>query len=154
MNYLLDTCVISELLKPTPDPHVIQWMDTCQEESLYLSVLTLGEIRKGITKLPESSKRVNLQHWLEHDLHQRFAGRILEITEAVAERWGEIQGTAEQQGNKMPVIDSLIAATGLVYSVAVVTRNTADIAISGVRTLNPWEPSQPLEGEKEEKCLK
>jgi toxin FitB len=139
MNYLLDTCVVSELWKPQPNSHVLAWLATCAEESLYLSALTIGEIRKGITKLPESPKKIELQYWLNQDLRQRFTGRILGITEHVAETWGDIQGNAEQHGCKMPVIDSLLAATGLTHTLTVVTRNTADIAASGVLLLNPWE---------------
>lgn len=138
MNYLVDTCVIAELIKPTPNPNVVYWVRTCPEENLFLSVLTLGEIQKGITKLPEAEKRETLQYWFEHDLPRRFEGKILEVTTQVAKKWGEIQGKAEQEGEKMPAIDSLIAATGLVYNLTVVTKKTSDIEISGVQTFNPW----------------
>lgn len=139
MNYLLDTCIISELIKPTPSLKIVNWVRDCPEETLFLSVLTIGEIQKGITKLPESEKRKTLQSWFEHDLPQRFEGRVLDITTQVAKKWGEIQGNAEQEGKKMPAIDSLIAATGFVYSLTVVTRNTSDIEVSGVQAFNPWK---------------
>lgn len=139
MKYLLDTCVISELIKPTPNPNIIAWINDRPESWLFLSVLTIGEIRKGIAKLPDSVKKTTLQTWLDHDLRQRFNRRILDITEEVAKRWGEIQAAAEQRGVKMPIIDSLIAATGLVYDLMVVTRNTTDMANSGVKLLNLWE---------------
>lgn len=144
MKYLLDTCVVSELCKPQPNPHVLAWLATCAEETLYLSVLTIGEIRMGIAKLPESPKKLELQQWLDRNLRQRFIGKILDITEHVAETWGDIQANAEQQGCKMPVIDSLIAATGLAHAMTVATRNTADIAVSGVLLLNPWEFPLPV----------
>jgi len=139
MKYLLDTCVISELIKPTPNPKVIDWINHRHESLLFLSVLTIGEIQKGIAKLPDSVKKTTLQTWLDHDLRQRFNWRILDITEDVAKRWGEIQAAAEQRAVKMPIIDSLIAATGLAHDLTVVTRNVADMTSSGVKLLNLWE---------------
>lgn len=145
MNYLLDTCIISELIKPTPNPQVVNWIRTCPEETVFLSVATIGEIQKGIMKLPESEKREMLQYWFEHDLPQRFGERILEVTTQVAKKWGELQGNVEQEGEKISAIDSLIAATGLVYNLTVVTRNTSDIEISGAQTFNPWKASDNQE---------
>jgi predicted nucleic acid-binding protein len=123
------------------------WMQTCRNDTFYLSVLTLGEIRKGIVKLPDSRKKVELQQWFDEDLQFRFAGRILSISEHVADTWGETQARAELQGQKMPIIDSLIAATGKVYHCTVVTRNTADMAASGVELVNPWLFPLPEEDE-------
>ena len=139
MNYLLDTCVISELIKPKPSSKLIKWLRSCQEESLFLSSLTIGEIQKGISKLPDSRKRKKLQNWLDSELTQRFDRRIIGIDFKVAQKWGEIQALTEIAGIKMPVIDSLIASIGIVYDMAVVTRNTADMKNSGVRLFNPWE---------------
>ncbi len=139
MNYLLDTCVISELIKPKPSPKVIKWLHSCQEESLFLSSLTIGEIQKGISKLPDSRKRKKLQIWLDSELTQRFDKRIIGIDFKVAQKWGEIQASSEIAGVKMPVIDSLIASIGLLYDMTVVTRNTGDMQNSGVRLFNPWE---------------
>ncbi len=139
MNYLLDTCVISELIKPKPSSKVIKWLRSCQEESLFLSSLTIGEIQKGISKLPDSRKRKKLQIWLDSELTQRFDKRIIGIDFKVAQKWGEIQASSEIAGVKMPVIDSLIASIGLLYDMTVVTRNTADMKNSGVRLFNPWE---------------
>jgi predicted nucleic acid-binding protein len=138
MNDLLDTCVVSELSKPQMNPHVLAWMQTCRDDAFYLSVLTLGELRKGIAKLPDSRKKIELQQWFDEDLQHRFAGRILSVSEHVADTWGEMQARAELAGQKMPVIDSLIAATGKIYMCAVVTRNTDDMAASGVDLVNPW----------------
>ncbi len=139
MNYLLDTCVISELIKPKPSPKVIKWLRSCQEESLFLSSLTIGEIQKGISKLPDSRKRKKLQIWLDSELTQRFDKRLIGIDFKVAQKWGEIQASSEIAGVKMPVIDSLIASIGLLYDMTVVTRNTGDMQNSGVRLFNPWE---------------
>lgn len=139
MNYLLDTCVISELVKIHPHETVVEWVRAQNEDTLFLSVLTFAEIQKGITKLSESARKKQLISWLEHELPQRFEGRILEITTAIAKKWGTIQGSAEQQGVKMPVVESFIAATGLVHNLMVVTRNVSDMEISGVQLFNPWE---------------
>ncbi len=139
MNYLLDTCVISELIKPKPSSKVTKWLRSCQEESLFLSSLTIGEIQKGISKLPDSRKRKRLQSWLDSELTQRFDKRIIGIDFKVAQKWGEIQASSEIAGVKMPVIDSLIASIGLLYDMTVVTRNTGDMQNSGVRLFNPWE---------------
>jgi hypothetical protein len=139
LNYLLDTCVISELIKPKPSSKVTKWLRSCPEEGLFLSSLTIGEIQKGISKLPDSRKRKKLQSWLDSELTQRFDKRILGIDFKVAQKWGEIQASSEIAGLKMPVIDSLIASIGIVFEMTVVTRNTADMKNSGVRLFNPWE---------------
>jgi len=138
MRYLLDTCIILELPKQNPDPNVVKWIRSQHETDFCLSVLTFGEIQKGISKLVDSEKKILLQEWLNFELKTRFENRILEISGSIAQKWGEIQGCAEQRGNKMPVIDSLIAATGLVHNLTVVTRNIDDMKQSGVTLLNPW----------------
>lgn len=139
MKYLLDTCIISELSKPKPDSQVAQWIESQYEADFCLSVLTIGEIQKGITKLTDSKKKLALQEWLDQELKVRFENRILEISGMVAQKWGEIQGDSEQQGKKMPVIDSFIAVTGLVHNVTVVTRNINNMIQSGVTLFNPWD---------------
>lgn len=138
MKYLLDTCVISELVRPKPATSVANWIREQQEDLLHFSVLTLGELRKGIDRLPEGRKRVRLENWLNRDLRLRFIGRWLPIDEEIAERWGLMNTRAIAQGRAMPVIDSLIAATALVHGMTVVTRNTDDMQPSGVLLLNPW----------------
>ncbi|MCP3958644.1 MAG: type II toxin-antitoxin system VapC family toxin [bacterium] len=138
MIYLLDTCLISELIKEKPEPQVVNWVRQQPEERLYLSVLTLGELQKGIAKLQGSKRARRLQAWLDDDLLERFAGRILDLTPGVARIWGRIQGKAELVGEKMQVIDSLIAATALDRGASVVTRNVDDMAPSGVEIVNPW----------------
>ena len=139
MNYLLDTCVISELTQSKPSPKVTKWLRSCGEESLFLSSLTIGEIQKGISKLPDSRKKNNLQEWLNNRLIKRFDKRILGIDFQVAKKWGIIQASSELAGTKMPVIDSLIAAIGIVYDMTVVTRDTGGMEKSGVSLFNPWQ---------------
>lgn len=139
MNYLLDTCVISELVKKKPNESVVAWIRRQQEERLYLSVLTLGELQKGITKIRDAKRKSRLQKWLDEDLELRFSGRILDLDRSVALTWGRIQGRAEVAGRMMPLIDGLIAATALSVDATVVTRNEDDLAPSGVRIVNPWE---------------
>lgn len=134
-GFLLDTNVVSELTRAKPEPKVIEWIGATDESLLYLSVLTLGEIRKGIAMQPDSSRRAKLEAWLASDLVLRFAGRILIVDQNVADRWGRI--TAEA-GQPVSVIDALLAATALEHNLAFVTRNTDDVAAFPVSTFNPW----------------
>lgn len=129
---------MSELTRPRPDPGVVGWVAEQEERSLHLSVLTLGEIEKGIGKLADSERKAKLRLWLEHELCHRFAGRILDITKEVALTWGRLQAQAESRGRKLPVVDGLIAATAVTHGLAVVTRNTVDLAASGAALVNPW----------------
>ncbi len=138
MKYLLDTCVISELIRPQPDENVVAWVRGQNESKLYLSVLTFGEIEKGIEKAPGVTRKKRLKLWVEEDLKQRFEGRIIPIDLNISVRWGEIQGIAELSGKPMPSIDGLIAVSGLVHNCIVVTRNTADMEQCTVELLNPW----------------
>ena len=138
MSYLLDTCVLSELRKPTADPNVVAWINAVDEFHLFLSVITFGEIQKGIAKLDESKRKRSLQLWLEQSLPERFAGRILEIDGEVALEWGELQGGLARSENPVPVIDSMIAATAICYNLTLVTRNIADFNRMPVKLLNPW----------------
>jgi predicted nucleic acid-binding protein len=139
MNFLLDTCVVSELTRPKPHRRVAEWIRSESEIRLYLSVLTIGELRKGIERLPDSHKRKQIEAWLNKELRNRFAGRILPVDDEVAERWGLECAKAEQAGTSLPVSDGLLAATGLVRGLTVVTRNTKDMRQTGVNLLNPWE---------------
>ena len=138
MKYLLDTCVISEIIKPKPDKNVISWVQDQDESCLYLSVLTFGEIEKGIEKAQDKPRKRKLQLWVEQDLKQRFINRIIAIDLDISVRWGAIQGQAELVGKPMPVIDGLIAVSGLVHDCIVVTRNISDMEQSSVELLNPW----------------
>jgi toxin FitB len=138
MNYLLDTCLISELAKSKPDEKVVDWVLSENETSFYVSVLTFGELHKGVEKLPDSKKKEELQVWIEDELKNRFQNRIIGIDMRVSILWGKIQCFAEKKGKPMPAIDSLIAATGIAYELTVVTRNVTDMEQSGVKLLNPW----------------
>ncbi|MCG8341496.1 MAG: type II toxin-antitoxin system VapC family toxin [Chlorobiales bacterium] len=139
MSYLLDTCVISELVRKSPDKSLVQWVDNQNEFDLYLSVITLGEIQKGITKLSSSKKKELLTSWLKDELEVRFAERIVPITDEVALMWGNMLGEAEKNGRPLSVVDMLIAATAKVYDLVVVTRNVRDMKAGDVDILNPWE---------------
>ena len=139
-GFLLDTNVISELIKMKPEPQVAIWIDSVDENLLYLSVLTLGEIRKGIASLRDASRRVTLEAWLDSDLTLRFAERILPIDRAAADRWGRLAADAASTKSPLPVIDGLLAATALDHNLTLVTRNTKDVRVTGVPTFNPWGP--------------
>jgi len=139
VKYLLDTCLISELVKKSPNVSVLGWLDKQDEDQLYLSALTIGELQKGISKLADARKKEELQIWLSSDLVFRFEGRILNIDTEVAAHWGRLIGEAESRGKRLPVIDSLIAATAAVYNLTVVTRNIGDLEECSVRVLSPWK---------------
>jgi hypothetical protein len=138
LAFLVDTCVLSELIKKRPNPLVVRWVDDAEEETLYLSVLTIGELQKGVAKLRPSAKRRTLERWVGTDLPARFVRRILPISIEVAVRWGELCGESERRAEPLPVIDALIAATALASNLTVVTRNTTDLRRTGVKLLNPW----------------
>lgn len=135
-GFLLDTNVISELVRVRPERKVVQWVASTSEELLYVSVLTLGEIRKGVATLRDASRRVALEAWLAGDLVARFSGRILPIDLAVADRWGRLMAGAGPK--PLPVTDALLAATALHHDLTFVTGNTADVAATGVSLYNPW----------------
>jgi predicted nucleic acid-binding protein len=137
-GFLLDTNVISELVKAKPEPSVTKWIEATNESLLYLSVLTLGEIRKGITSMCHSTRRVVLEAWLDHDLALRFSDRILPIDRHVADRWGQIAGSAAARKSPLPIIDGLFAATAQQHDLILVTRNTRNIAATGVPAFDPW----------------
>ena len=136
MSWLLDTNVISELTRPIPDPDVARWLGE-HEDEFFLSTLTLGEIHKGILALPESARRRRLASWFDQEIRPWFAGRLLAVDERVALRWGRLLAEA---GRPLPAIDSLLAATALTHGLTLATRNTADMARTGVSLFNPWEP--------------
>jgi len=138
-GFLLDTNCVSELVRIKPDPRVIEWMEAADERMLYLSVLTLGEIRKGLACLAPGKRRTRLEAWLEVELQARFAGRVLAIDAPVAERWGLLAAQAKSRGTPLPIIDGLLAATALHHNLTVVTRNAGDFANSLVPVLNPWK---------------
>ncbi|NEP56067.1 MAG: type II toxin-antitoxin system VapC family toxin [Symploca sp. SIO1B1] len=138
MTYLLDTCLISELVAKRPNQQVVDWLDAQPPEILYLSVITIGEIAKGINKLTASQRKDSLTIWLNETLPTRFGGRILGIDITTMLLWGELVGRLEPQGRILPVMDSLIAAIALQHSLHLVTRNENDFAGTGVVIINPW----------------
>ena len=138
-GFLVDTNCVSELVRVKPEPRVMEWFDIADEGSLYLSVLTLGEIRKGLANFPQGKRRTHLEKWLDVELRARFAGRLLPVDEEVANRWGLLAARAKQKGKPVAIIDGLLAATALHYNLTLVTRNTGDFAEAQVPVLNPWE---------------
>lgn len=138
MSYLVDTCVLFQLLRKNPEPKVVRWMDE-RDPMTPLSVLTLGELQKGVSKLPEDERKEQIQAWIDRNLLERFEGRILPVDAEVASSWGRITGEAESRGRKLPVIDSLIAATAVSRNLIVVTRNTHDLRGCGAQVFDPWE---------------
>lgn len=138
-GFLLDTNIPSELTRPHPDPRVSRWLDDADDDQLYLSVISLGEILKGVTMLPESKRRAELQRWLDETLRPWFQGRILAVNELIAERWGVLAGECQLKGRPLKLADGLIAATALEHDLTIATRNAKDFGGLGVAIFNPWE---------------
>ena len=136
MSYLLDTKVVSELVRPKPDPNVLAWFDRTPDNVLHLSVLSLGEIRKGVENLDVSPRREKLRVWLEQELTDWFGDRLLPVDRGVADRWGIMLSLA---GRPAPTIDSLLAATALHHNLRMVTRNVDDFRFAGLEVVNPWK---------------
>jgi len=138
MNYILDTNVVSELVARKADPKVINWIDSIDSESVFLSVITIGELKKGIEKLPDSKRKKTLASWLEEDLLVRFRGRILPLDIPVLLTWGRLVASLEREGKPIPAIDSLLAATSALTGFTLVTRNTGHLEPAGISVLDPW----------------
>lgn len=136
MSYLIDTNVLSELRRKQPDPRVLAWMQARPGSALFLSVLSLGEIRKGIERVEEGARKQALLDWLEVELPHYFLGRLLGIDAHTADRWGRLLASA---GRPIAAIDGLLAATALRHDLTLVTRNTKDFAGLAVRLINPWD---------------
>lgn len=139
MKTLLDTCVISEVVARQPDPKVVQFLDALNADDVYLSVITIGEIIKGIEKLPNSRRKNDLHNWLQDDLLARFHGKILPLDTGVIIEWGILTARTEHAGKPMPAIDSLIAATVIANKMALATRNVGDFEAAGIEIVNPWQ---------------
>ncbi len=135
MSYLLDTNVMSDLVRLKPAKAVLAWFENIPSEALHISVLTLGEIRKGVEQMPDGARREKLRLWLEHDLADWFETRVLPIDIQVADRWGRL---IAQMGRPVPSIDSLLAATALHHELRLVTRNQKDFDYPGLEVINPW----------------
>jgi predicted nucleic acid-binding protein len=135
VSYLLDTNVLGEVTRRTPDARVLAWLRNVPDGTLHVSVLTLGEIRKGVESLPHGERRERLRVWLEEDVPQWFEDRLLPVSAGVADRWGRLLA---QVGRPVPAVDSLLAATALEHDLRMVTRNEADFDFPGLQVINPW----------------
>ncbi len=136
MSYLVDTNVVAELSRRVPNPLVVSWFRDVPDTALHLSVLTLGELRKGVESLADARRKERLRVWLENDLAEWFGDRLLPVTAAVADRWGRLLAGA---GRPVPAVDSLLAATALHHGLRMVTRNSQDFVFPGLDVVNPWE---------------
>lgn len=137
MKYLLDTCVLSELVKAAPEPAVLDWVAVCEEQNLFVAALSLAELHRGVARLPRSKRRTALTDWLMR-VETGFEGRVLSFSQTTAHAWAEITARAEARGKPMAAFDSLIAAVALEHSLALVTRNVRDFAATDLKLVNPW----------------
>ena len=135
---LLDTNVLSELVRPVPAPRVLAWVARCNPTSLYLSAVTLGKLTRGVSKLPAGRRRSQLTRWLDDDLLRQFAGRVLPFDDRAATCWGRLMADSDRKGLPRAALDAQIAATALRYELRLVTRNTIDFQGTGVTIVNPW----------------
>lgn len=138
MRFLIDTNVLSEAAKPRPEPRVLEWIKAQSPLDLAVSVLTLGEIEKGVSLLPLGIRREALEDWLATELPRQFLGRLLTIDADVARIWGRLTAEGRRPGRELPVIDGLLLATAVVHDLTLVTRNERDCRDRGVPVLNPW----------------
>jgi toxin FitB len=138
MSTLLDTCVLSEFTHRKPELKVAAWLDAAVNEELFLSAITIGEIKDGIDRLPESQRKSELLVWLNDGLIKRFGQRILPIDIQTMLVWGSLRARLAKLGQPMPVLDSLIAATAIQHNLIIATRNLADFSACGVQLTNPW----------------
>lgn len=142
MRYLLDTNVLSELVRPTPNAAVVRWIDQQGALDLALSVLTLGELERGIALLADGRRRRTLTEWVRKDLPKQFLGRVLDIDATTAATWGALSARASKLGRTLPVVDGLLLSTALRHELSVVTRNVSDFEAWGVAVLNPWNSDE------------
>ena len=141
---LLDTCVLSELVKPRPAPAVVSWFEAAADPDLHVSVLTLGEIAKGARRLPTGAKRARIETWLAQ-LRTEFADRIVGVNDETAILWGRLAAEAEKRGRSLTVVDGLLAATAIHLRMPLVTRNVDDFKGIALSIINPWD-SRPAAG--------
>jgi predicted nucleic acid-binding protein len=137
MSYLLDTNVVSEMTRKRPDKRVVRWLETVPNAALHISVLTVGEVRSGVESTRPGPKKERLRLWLEQEIPAWFEDRLLPVDAVVADRWGRLVAAARRP---LPAIDSLLAATALVYGLRLATRNTKHFDLAGVELINPWAP--------------
>jgi len=138
VRLLLDTNVLSEVTKPTPDPKVLQWLDQLDEDRSFISVVSLAEIRRGVALMDEGRKRETLAKWLAQDLPQRFEQRVLDVDEPIALAWGDLMALAKRRGRGLSSMDGLIAATATAKQLTLATRNTKDFEGFGISLFDPW----------------
>lgn len=138
-GYLLDTNIPSEFSRERPEPRVVQWLKAQPVTRLFLSAVTIGEIRKGLTVLPQGRRRTELEVWFHTDLLIWFSDRILPVTQSIADRWGVIDGQCQLKGTPLNTADGMIAATALEHDLTVVTRNVRDFSGLGIDVFNPWD---------------
>lgn len=143
MSYLLDTNAVAEWAKPKPDPGIVRWLDEVDEDRTYLSMVTLGELRRGVDRLADGRRRERLCQWLATDLPDRFGNRMLPVDAVITNEWGRLLARAEAAGAVMCGIDGLIAATARVRGLYVVTRNIAHFQHAGIEVISPWRGEQP-----------
>ncbi len=139
MSFLLDTCVLSEALSKKPDPKVLGFVDDLDPDDVYLSVITIGELFKGIEKLSKSRRKNELHEWFNDELLIRYDGKILPLDTRTLMTWGTLIARLESDGYTMPAVDSLIAATAITYELVLITRNIGDFERSGIEVINPWK---------------
>lgn len=142
MTYLLDTNVVSEWVKPRPNPSVVAWLADVDEDRVFLSVVSLAEIRSGVEQMPGGPRRNRLASWLVEELPGRFEGRLLDIDRAVAHQWGMLIARSKRAGTNLSSMDGFLAATAAVHALTLVTRNRRDFERLDVRTLDPWASTQ------------
>ena len=138
MSFLLDTNAISELIRPRPDRGLVDWLAGVDEDQVFLSVVTLAELRYGIARLPVGRRKRRLQEWLQRDLMERFEGRILPVDEDIALVWGDVTAECAAAGHPIQAMDALIAATARVYALELITRDDGDFEAVRITARNPW----------------
>ncbi|MBX3501445.1 MAG: type II toxin-antitoxin system VapC family toxin [Alphaproteobacteria bacterium] len=138
MSFLLDTNVVSEWVRPRPDPGVVAWLAAADEDRVFLSVVSLAELRHGIDRLADGRRRHSLDAWLREQLPLRFADRILPVDRAIADRWGVLVARRDAAGRPIGAMDAFIAATAAVHGLTLVTRNAADFQSVVMEIVNPW----------------
>jgi toxin FitB len=138
MTFLLDTNVVSEWVKPKPNPTVVSWLAEVDEDGVFISVVTLAELRNGVASLATGRRRDRLDAWLSHDLPTRFEGRVLPVDAAIADGWGRITAATKAAGRPIHAMDAFIAATAHVHQLTLVTRNVSDFQSAGTPVFCPW----------------
>jgi predicted nucleic acid-binding protein len=139
VNHLLDTCALCDPAYPKPNAGLRKWYAANPEAGMYVSVLSIGEIRKGLVRLGDSKKAARIGAWLDHDLMLRFDQRLLPVDVEICNRWGTMCAELLRRGRPTPVMDGLIAATAKVHGLALVTRNVKDFSAFDIQLINPWQ---------------